>query len=142
MRDVPIEKITEYAAEDADVTLQLRNKFQPLLDIKSVRKVFEEVENPLVKVLTDMEFEGIRVDMDFLNQYSKELEKEAAQAESNVYRDAGVRFNLSSPKQLGEVLFEKLNWIQKRRKPRQDSMQPGRMYYSNWRTRIKSWMIF
>jgi DNA polymerase I len=125
MRDVPIEKITEYAAEDADVTLQLRNKFQPLLDIKSVRKVFEEVENPLVKVLTDMEFEGIRVDMDFLNQYSKELEKEAAQAESNVYRDAGVRFNLSSPKQLGEVLFEKLKLDPKAKKTKTGQYATG-----------------
>jgi DNA polymerase-1 len=108
MRDVAIEKITEYAAEDADITLQLRNIFQPLLDKKSVRKVFEKVDNPLVKVLADMEFEGIRVDMDFLKEYSKELEKEATIAESNVYLEAGVRFNLSSPKQLGEVLFEKL----------------------------------
>ena len=82
MRDVAIEKITEYAAEDADITLQLKNTFQPLLDKKSVRKVFEEVENPLVKVLADMEFEGIRVDMDFLKEYSKELEKEAATAEA------------------------------------------------------------
>ena len=65
MRDVAIDKITEYAAEDADITLQLRNTFQPLLDTKVVRRVFEEVENPLVKVLADMEFEGIRVDMEF-----------------------------------------------------------------------------
>jgi DNA polymerase I len=125
MRDVAIEKITEYAAEDADVTLQLRNKFQPLLDSKSVRKVFEEVENPLVKVLTDMEFEGIRVDMDFLNLYSKELEKEAAQAEANVYRDAGVRFNLSSPKQLGEVLFDKLKLDPKARKTKTGQYATG-----------------
>jgi DNA polymerase I len=125
MRDVAIEKITEYAAEDADVTLQLRNKFQPLLDAKSVRKVFEQVENPLVKVLTDMEFEGIRVDMDFLNQYSRELEKEAAQAEANVYRDAGVRFNLSSPKQLGEVLFDKLNLDPKAKKTKTGQYATG-----------------
>jgi DNA polymerase-1 len=125
MRDVAIEKITEYAAEDADVTLQLRNKFQPLLDTKSVRKVFEEVENPLVKVLTDMEFEGIRVDMDFLNLYSRELEKEAAQAEANVYRDAGVRFNLSSPKQLGEVLFDKLNLDPKAKKTKTGQYATG-----------------
>jgi DNA polymerase I len=125
MRDVAIEKITEYAAEDADVTLQLRNKFQPLLDAKQVRKVFEQVENPLVKVLTDMEFEGIRVDMDFLNQYSRELEKEAAQAEANVYRDAGVRFNLSSPKQLGEVLFDKLNLDPKAKKTKTGQYATG-----------------
>ncbi len=125
MRDVAIEKITEYAAEDADITLQLRNKFQPLLDAKLVRKVFEEVENPLVKVLTDMEFEGIRVDMDFLNLYSRELEKEAAQAEANVYRDAGVRFNLSSPKQLGEVLFDKLNLDPKAKKTKTGQYATG-----------------
>jgi DNA polymerase I len=125
MRDVAIEKITEYAAEDADITLQLKNKFQPLLDLKSVRKVFEEVENPLVKVLADMEFEGIRVDEDFLKEYSKELEKEAAQAEANVYREAGVRFNLSSPKQLGEVLFDKLNLDPKAKKTKTGQYATG-----------------
>jgi DNA polymerase-1 len=125
MRDVAIEKITEYAAEDADITLQLKNKFQPLLDGKSVRKVFEEVENPLVKVLADMEFEGIRVDMDFLKEYSKELEKEAAQAEENVYREAGVRFNLSSPKQLGEVLFDKLKLDPKAKKTKTGQYATG-----------------
>ncbi len=125
MRDVPLEKITDYAAEDADITLQLRNIFQPQLDAKSVRKVFEEVENPLVKVLTDMEFEGIRVDMDFLKEYSKELEREAIQAESNVYRDAGVKFNLSSPKQLGEVLFDKLKLDPKAKKTKTGQYATG-----------------
>jgi DNA polymerase-1 len=125
MRDVAIEKISEYAAEDADITLQLRNIFQPLLDKKSVRKVFEEVDNPLVKVLADMEFEGIRVDMDFLKEYSKELEKEAATAESNVYREAGVRFNLSSPKQLGEVLFDKLKLDPKAKKTKTGQYATG-----------------
>ena len=125
MRDVAIEKITEYAAEDADITLQLRNKFLPLLESKVVRRVFEEVENPLVKVLTDMEFEGIRVDMDFLKEYSKELEKEAALAEANVYREAGVSFNLSSPKQLGEVLFEKLKLDPKAKKTKTGQYATG-----------------
>jgi DNA polymerase I len=125
MRDVAIEKITEYAAEDADITLQLRNTFEPLLDKKTVRKVFERVDNPLVKVLTDMEFEGIRVDMDFLKEYSKELEKEAAAAEVNVYREAGVRFNLSSPKQLGEVLFEKLKLDPKAKKTKTGQYATG-----------------
>jgi DNA polymerase-1 len=125
MRDVALDKITEYAAEDADITLQLKNTFQPLLTAKSVRKVFEEVENPLVKVLTDMEFEGIRVDMDFLKEYSKELEREANLAESNVYRDAGVRFNLSSPKQLGEVLFDKLKLDPKAKKTKTGQYATG-----------------
>jgi DNA polymerase-1 len=125
MRDVAIDKITEYAAEDADITLQLRNTFLPLLDSKDVRKVFEEVENPLVKVLTDMEFEGIRVDMDFLREYSKTLDKEGKLAEENVYREAGVRFNLSSPKQLGEVLFDKLKLDPKAKKTKTGQYATG-----------------
>ncbi|MBA2562937.1 MAG: DNA polymerase I [Chitinophagaceae bacterium] len=108
MRDVELEKIKEYAAEDADITLQLKNIFAPDLKTKQVEKVFDEVESPLVKVLTDMEYEGVKVDMDFLNLYSKELEIEAKRSEESVYAQAEVRFNLSSPKQLGEVLFEKL----------------------------------
>ena len=108
MRDVDIEKVKEYAGEDADITLQLKNRFEPLLKEKEVERVFQEVENPLVKVLTNMEFEGVRVDVNFLNEYSKELEKEAKIAEEAVYKTAGVRFNLASPKQLGEVLFDKL----------------------------------
>ena len=108
MRDVELEKIKEYAVEDADITLQLKKVFVPLLKKYEVEKVFNEVENPLVKVLTDMEFEGIKIDVSFLNDYSKELEREAKTSEESVYSQAGVRFNLSSPKQLGEVLFEKL----------------------------------
>src|SRR4029077_5039592 len=76
-------------------------------------------------VLTDMEFEGIRVDMDFLREYSKILEKEGAQAEENVYREAGVRFNLSSPKQLGEVLFEKLKLDPKAKKTKTGQYATG-----------------
>jgi DNA polymerase-1 len=108
MRDVELEKIKDYAAEDADITLQLKQAFFPQLQKKVVEKVFYEVENPLVRVLTDMEFEGIRVDMDFLREYSKELERDARQAEERVYQQAGERFNLSSPKQLGEILFERM----------------------------------
>ena len=108
MRDADPEKVTEYAAEDADITLQLKEVFVPMLKKKEVEKVFNEVENPLVKVLTDMEFEGIRIDEEFLNSYSKELEKEAAVSEKKVFEIAGVHFNLASPKQLGEVLFDKL----------------------------------
>jgi DNA polymerase I len=108
MRDVEVEKIKEYAAEDADITLQLKSVFVPLLKEKKVERVFHEVEAPLVPVLAEMEFEGVRIDTDFLKVYSKELEIEADKCEKNVYEQAGVRFNLASPKQLGEVLFEKL----------------------------------
>ncbi len=125
MRDVEIEKVKEYAAEDADITLQLKNIFLPKLKEKQVEKVFYEVDNPLVKVLTDMEFEGIRIDEGFLNDYSKELEREAKLAEESVYAQAGVRFNLASPKQLGEVLFEKLQLDPKAKKTKTGQYATG-----------------
>ncbi|MFI5131159.1 MAG: DNA polymerase I [Chitinophagales bacterium] len=125
MRDVELEKIKDYAAEDADITLQLKNKFVPLLKSKEVEKVFNEVENPLVKVLADMEFEGIKVDIDFLADYSKELEKDAKKAEESVYKQAGVRFNLASPKQLGEVLFDKLKLDASAKKTKTGQYQTG-----------------
>ncbi|MFT4015631.1 MAG: DNA polymerase I [Agriterribacter sp.] len=125
MRDVELDKIKDYAAEDADITLQLKNVFLPELKTKAVEKVFYEVENPLVKVLTDMEYEGVRIDTDFLKEYSKELEAEAKQAEENVYMQAGVRFNLASPKQLGEVLFEKLQLDPKAKKTKTGQYATG-----------------
>ena len=125
MRDVEIEKAKEYAVEDADITLQLKNTFLPMLKEKEVEKVFYEVENPLVKVLTAMEFEGIRIDEQFLMEYSKQLEKEAKIAEESVYTQAGVRFNLASPKQLGEVLFEKLQLDAKAKKTKSGQYATG-----------------
>ncbi|MFM7671856.1 MAG: DNA polymerase I [Bacteroidota bacterium] len=125
MRDVEPEKLTEYAGEDADITLQLKQKFIPLLKQKEVERVFEEVENPLVKILADMEHEGIRVDVPFLNEYSKELEREAKAAEERVYKEAGVRFNLGSPKQLGEVLFDKLKLDPSAKKTKTGQYQTG-----------------
>jgi DNA polymerase-1 len=125
MRDVELEKIKEYAVEDADITLQLKNSFIPLLKKHEVEKVFNEVENPLVKVLTSMEYEGVKIDVDFLNDYSKELEKEAKKSEESVYEQAGVRFNLSSPKQLGEVLFEKLKLDPKAKKTKTGQYATG-----------------
>jgi DNA polymerase-1 len=125
MRDVEIEKIKEYAGEDADITLQLKNVFTPLLKEKEVEKVFNEVENPLVKVLVDMEYEGIKIDEGFLNDYSKELERDAKKAEESVYKQAGVRFNLASPKQLGEVLFDKLKLDPSAKKTKTGQYQTG-----------------
>lgn len=108
MKDVDVEKAKEYAVEDTDITLQLKNKFEPELFAKNVEKIFYEVESPLVKVLVDMEYEGINVDVEFLKIYSDSLEKEIIDAEKNVYEQAGLKFNLASPKQLGEVLFDKM----------------------------------
>ena len=125
MRDVEMDKIKEYAAEDADITLQLKNIFLPQLKEKAVEKVFYEVENPLVKVLTDMEFEGIRVDENFLKEYSKVLETDAKISEESVYAQAGVRFNLASPKQLGEVLFDKMQLDPKAKKTKTGQYATG-----------------
>lgn len=125
MKDVAIEKIKDYAAEDADITLQLKHVFSPLLKEKEVERVFWEVENPLVKVLADMEFEGIKVDVDFLKDYSKTLEADAKKSEESVYEQAGVRFNLSSPRQLGEVLFDKLKLDPKAKKTKSGQYATG-----------------
>jgi DNA polymerase-1 len=125
MRDVDVEKVKEYAAEDADITLQLKKVFVPLLKEKEVQRVFDEVENPLVRVLTDMEFEGVKIDVGFLNDYSKELEKAAKACEESVYAQAGVRFNLASPKQLGEVLFEILKIDPKAKKTKTGQYATG-----------------
>ena len=125
MRDVELEKITAYAAEDADITLQLKNCFVPLIEKRAVHKIFEEVENPLVRVLVDMEYEGVKVDTDFLNEYSKVLELDAKKAEESVFEQAGVRFNLASPKQLGEVLFDILKLDPKAKKTKTGQYATG-----------------
>ncbi len=125
MRDVALDKITDYAAEDADITLQLKQVFVPLLKSREVEKVFNEVENPLAKVLTDMEYEGVKVDMKFLEEYSRELDREAKVAEESVYKQAGVRFDLASPRQLGEVLFEKLKLDPKAKKTKTGQYATG-----------------
>jgi DNA polymerase-1 len=108
MREAPVELVKEYAGEDADVTLQLYKKFNVLLDKAGMRTLFHDMENPLVPVLVEMEHAGVGIDVDFLNAYSKDLERDIAASEEAVYRDAGCRFNLGSPRQLGEVLFDML----------------------------------
>jgi DNA polymerase-1 len=125
MRDASLEQITEYAAEDADITFQLKQSIAPLIQKKEVTRVFEEVENPLVRVLVDMEYEGVKVDNQFLNDYSKILEVEAKQSEERVYEQAGVKFNLASPKQLGEVLFDILKLDAKAKKTKTGQYATG-----------------
>ena len=108
MRDVPVEKVTDYAAEDADITLQLKEHLEPKIKEEGFSKLYDEMEAPLVKALIDMEYEGIRIDSDLLIDYSKELTQSILKAENSIYEQAGVRFNIASPKQVGQVLFEKL----------------------------------
>ncbi len=109
MRDIEVEKVTDYAAEDADITLRLKAPLQALLKEIEADKLYRELEIPLIKVLADMEFEGVRVNADFLNEYSVELGEYIATEEKKIYKEASVNFNIASPKQVGEVLFDKLN---------------------------------
>ncbi len=113
MRDVPLEQIAEYAAEDSDVTLQLHNVFAPQLAKVGVQKLFDDVEMPLVPVLSAMEAEGINVDKDALLELSGVLAKDIISTEKEIQEMAGTTFNVSSPKQVGEVLFEKMKVMEK-----------------------------
>lgn len=108
MKDVPLAKVTEYAGEDADITLQLFEKFTPLLDEVEARKLFNEVEMPLIPVLGAMEMEGIKLDVPALKKMSEELNDDLIRLQSEIIELAGVDFNIQSPKQLGDVLFEHL----------------------------------
>lgn len=125
MKDVPVEKVVDYAAEDADVTLQLANVFEPMLQERNARKLASDIENPLIFVLADMEKEGVRIDIDTLATYSVQLQEEIAKAELNVYDKAGLKFNLASPKQLGEVLFDHLKLDPKAKKTKTGQYQTG-----------------
>ena len=113
---VPLDKATEYAVEDADITLQLKEAFGPSLVSEEVRSVFDRIEIPLIKVLGRMEREGVNVNTEFLANYSSELEKESAEIEKTIYEQAGVTFNIASPKQLGEVLFDHMKLDAKAKK--------------------------
>lgn len=116
MRQVELPKQTEYAVEDADITYQLKEHFSKELESGNVTKLFNEVETPLVSVLTAMEIEGINLDTDFLKTLSIALSKDILQLEQNIYEQAGEEFNIASPKQLGPILFDKLKLVDKPKK--------------------------
>jgi DNA polymerase I len=108
MRDVELEQIKEYAVEDADITLQLKEIFAPQIISENYSELYHHIEMPLVKTLADMEYEGVNIDVDYLKAYSIELEHDALAAQNKIFEIAGTTFNLDSPKQLGEVLFVKM----------------------------------
>jgi DNA polymerase-1 len=108
MRNVPLEQITEYAAEDADITLQLKHIIDPLVKSREVESVLQTIELPLIPVLADMEAEGVKIDRDFLNRYSIELEQDLIRLREEIFALSEAEFNLDSPKQLGEILFDKM----------------------------------
>lgn len=116
MRDVEVQLVAPYAAEDADITLQLKEAFAPILAENKLEKLFREVEMPLVPVLADMELEGVKVDKQVLADFSKELEGQIAGKEKEIHALAGMAFNIASPKQLGEVLFDVLKLDDKAKK--------------------------
>ena len=125
MRDVPVEEIKEYAAEDADVTLQLKNKFEPMLSDEHIKKLFEEIEIPLISVLAEMEAEGIALDKNALQEFSSELEKDITKVDAEIQQLAGMPFNVSSPKQVGEILFEVLKVTEKPKKTKTGQYATG-----------------
>ncbi|WP_420402127.1 DNA polymerase I [Flagellimonas sp.] len=116
MRQVPLDKQTEYASEDADITLQLAEHFRPELAEAKTDELFKNIEVPLLRVLADMETEGINLDKGFLNNLSGELDKDIKSLEQKIYEAAGEQFNIASPKQLGEILFEKMKLVDKPKK--------------------------
>ena len=116
MRQVPLENQTEYAVEDADITLQLKEHFSKELELGNLTKLFNEIEVPLVSVLTSMEIEGINLNIDFLKNLSIHLTDDISRLEKKIYEQAGEEFNIASPKQLGVVLFENLKLVDKPKK--------------------------
>ena len=125
MRTVPIAEQTEYAVEDADITFQLKQLFTGELESGNVTKLFNDIELPLVSVLTAMEIEGININIDFLNKFSVTLTEDINRLEKNIYEQAGEEFNIASPKQLGIVLFEKMELVKKPKKTKTGQYATG-----------------
>ncbi len=118
MRDIPVEQIAEYAVEDADITLQLAEAFEPELKSAGSESLFRDIEIPLLRVLAAMELEGINLNSEFLKELSSDLDRDIASLEKSIYKAAGETFNIGSPKQLGEILFNKLKLVAKPKKTR------------------------
>ena len=116
MRDVPLDQQTQYAVEDADITLQLKHHFEKELAEALTTELFKTVELSLLEVLADMEAEGINLNVDFLNELSKNLKADIMILEKDIFTEVGETFNLASPKQLGVILFEKLKLVDKPKK--------------------------
>jgi DNA polymerase-1 len=125
MRDVDIEIVKEYASEDADITLQLKEKFEPMLKETSTLELARQVEFPLIYVLSEIEKNGVKIDIEVLSLFSKTLETDIRTLESTIYEKTGANFNIASPKQLGEVLFDKLQLDPKAKKTKTGQYKTG-----------------
>ena len=108
MRDIAVDKVVEYAGEDADITWQIHEELNKLVQSENVDTIYNTIEEPLIKVLGDMEYDGVRINPDFLNNYSEVLGKQIQEQEKTIYKKAGVDFNIASPRQVGQVLFDRL----------------------------------
>lgn len=120
---IDLEKVSQYACEDADITFQLKHKLEPLLHKRKVESVFHTLETPLLSVLREVEYEGINVNADFLNAYSIDLEEQLKQLLQTIYELAGQEFLVSSPQQVGNILFEKLKLVEKPKKTKTGQYQ-------------------
>lgn len=116
MRNVPLNQISEYAAEDADITLQLKDYFEPLLKQESVEDLFHNIEMPLIYVLAEMEATGVTLDISALKESSEILSDQLVSLEKEIHELAGLEFNINSPKQIGEVLFDRMKLDEKAKK--------------------------
>ena len=116
MRDVTIDKITDYASEDADITLQLKSVFDKEIKVNNLGKIFYDIEIPMINVLSEMETEGIKIDISYLEKLDKEFEEDLKKLKKEIFKKSGEEFNLNSPKQLGEILFDKLKLVSKPKK--------------------------
>ena len=125
MRDVELDKIVEYASEDADITLQLKHVLAPLVDTEELKKLFYDLEIPVLRVLADMEFNGVKIDPEALRLMSVELRDESKRVQDEIYRIAGEEFNIASPKQLGIILFERLKLVEKPKKTKTGQYATG-----------------
>ena len=125
MRDVPLDQQTEYAVEDADITLQLKEHFEKELGDANTQTLFADIEVPLLRVLAAMELEGINLDKAFLNSLSEQLNSDIDTLEQAIYEAAGEAFNIASPKQLGLILFEKLKLVDKPKKTKTGQYKTG-----------------
>lgn len=116
MKDISVEEITNYACEDADLSLRLKNIFDKELESNQVQKIFKEIEIPMISVLNEMETQGVKIDTQYLNKLEKEFEAELSILKEGIFEKCGLEFNLNSPKQLGDVLFDKLKLVSKPKK--------------------------
>ena len=116
MRDVSIDKIKNYAGEDADITLRLKGIFDKEIEVNNLSKIFYDIEIPMINVLSEMEAEGIKIDTSYLKKLDKEFENDLEKLKKEIFKKCGEEFNLNSPKQLGEILFDKLKLVSKPKK--------------------------